>query len=349
MSLPRPGTLPSPGISSAPDSPTASWHRGGRGPECGNRARGHPAVPAPPVLMLAPSLLGAGPGECRAGLTWLQASGDPFWSLLPQSKAWAGGGTAAPHAHSRTGGMSRRGKVLVHAEASGRPGGRTSARWPFWEGPLAGGDGQRAGRTPPPPSITTFSCPRPTWPGSCYQAKLWPQLWGLRPLPPRVRTGQARAGTRPAPPRPPRPALGTPQWGKPSPLCLAQSGLQTCVQGSEKRVVVTPLGSRSRLGSFEGAAGSLGSPRPVPPSALRDGAGVSHPCGQPTPTRLPASADFRRPERSQKSALGVTRGGEGSLGGLALRLAEVASLSSATVHRYPQTDALLPQRDAPLP
>lgn len=48
MSLPRPGTLPSRGISSAPDSPTASWPRGGRGPECGNRARGHPAVPAPP-------------------------------------------------------------------------------------------------------------------------------------------------------------------------------------------------------------------------------------------------------------------------------------------------------------
>lgn len=151
MSLPRPGTLPSRGISSAPDSPTASWPRGGRGPECGNRARGHPAVPAPPVLMLAPSLLGARPGECRAGLTRLQASGDPFWSLLPQSKAWAGGGTAAPHAHSRTGGMSRRGKVLVHAEASGRPGGRTSARWPFREGPLAGRDGRRTGRTPPPP------------------------------------------------------------------------------------------------------------------------------------------------------------------------------------------------------
>lgn len=206
-----------------------------------------------------------------------------------------------------------------------------------------------SGEDAPTPPITAFSRPRPTWPGSCYQAKRWPQLRGLRPLPPRVGTGRARAGTRPAPPRPPRPALGTPQWGKPSPLCPAQSGLQTRVQGSEKRVVVTPLGSRSRLGSFEGAAGSLGSPRPVPLSALRDGAGVSHPRGQLTPTRLPASADFRRRGRSQKSAPGVTGGGEGSLGGLALRLAEVASLSSGTVHRYPQTDALLPQREAPLP
>lgn len=212
------------------------------------------------------------------------------------------------------------------------------------------GQGRSASREDAPtPPITAFSRPRPTWPGSCYQAKRWPQLRGLRPLPSRVRTGRARAGTRPAPSRPPRPALGTPQWGKPSPLCPAQSGLQTCVQGSEKRVVVTPPGSRSRLGSFEGAAGSLGSPRPVPPSALRDGAGVSHPRGQLTPTRLPASADFRRRGRSQKSALGVTGGGQGSLGGLALRLAEVASLSSAAVHCYPQTDALLPQRDAPLP
>lgn len=46
----------------------------------------------------------------------------------------------------------------------------------------------------------------------------------------------------------------------------------------------------------------------MPPSTLRDGTEVLHLRGQPTPTRLPASADFRRPGHSQKSALGEPRG-----------------------------------------
>lgn len=39
------------------------------------------------------------------------------------------------------------------------------------------------------------------------------------------------------------------------PPCLAQSRLQTHVRGSEKRVTMTPLGSRSRLGSLDGETG----------------------------------------------------------------------------------------------
>lgn len=98
----------------------------------------------------------------------------------------------------------------------------------------------------------------------------------------------------------------------------------------------------------------------MPPSTLRDGTGASHPRGQPAPTRLPASADFRRPGHSQKSALGGHWGGGrracrlGPLsgrGGLldACRCALLpqnrctvtpnrCTITPKQMHRYPQTE-----------
>lgn len=184
----------------------------------------------PPVLMLAPSLLGAGPGECRAGLTRLQASGDPFWSLLPQSKAWAGGGTAAPHAHSRTGGMSRRGKVLVHAEASGRPGGRTSARWPFREGPLAAGTvGERGGRPHPP--LLRSPVPGPLGPALVTKQSAGRSSGDCALCPPESGRAEPARGRGPHPHVPCGRRWGPHSGGSPHPFARHRAGYRPAYRG----------------------------------------------------------------------------------------------------------------------
>lgn len=215
-------TCPSQGISSAPDSATASCHRGGSGPECGNRARGHPAVPPPPKPY-------AGTVPARGRAWGMQGRADPAPGLrgpvlvpaVPQSKAWGGGGPATPVHAPRTGGKSfvlkkrGTGKGASSSLRGFGPSRRQDQPPSAIPGRPTSGRGWSAIGADAPAHLRYCILPFPVHlarlllPSRELAAAL-----GTPPSAPRSRDGRgqpgrARTGTWPVSPRPPWPALGT--------------------------------------------------------------------------------------------------------------------------------------------